>query len=148
MGITSSLASGEVESPISIFMNNYRDKEFTKQDLENPSVFDMDEIDEIVNSASTFHNRPEKRAIIAQCVDIIKANPNWTLTLKEIPTSSRFNFNIELRGNGNTYVFREGTCHNGVMGISMWTNDGEDPEMLFHHSSNIRPYFESKKVII
>ena len=131
---------GQVESPISIFMTKYCDKEYTKQDLENPSVFNMDEIDEIANSVSIFYNREEKRGIIAQCVDIVKANPGATLSLKETPDNTGFNFNIQLRNGDNTYDFRENTYHKGVKGISMWTTGVRGPHM-FHHSSDIGPYF-------
>lgn len=125
-----------------IFQQNYCDKKYTKDDLNNPLIFDINKIER--DSQFLQQWQPQNLELIKECVEVVRENPEqMTLELKGETDKTivyGLNFGIQLHNTQRDVTYYLESSDRYYNNQVFMTVSNERPYSFFHHS-NIRIYF-------
>lgn len=126
------------------FKQKYCDKKYTKNDLNNPTVFNIDEIDEDASFMGQW--KIHYVELIKDCADVVKESPeNMTMELKgDIDNSITYGLKmgVALENYDRKTIYNLKTSGDYVNDCVFMNINNERPYKFFH-PSNVRIYFQS-----
>lgn len=129
------------------FRNEHCNKTFTNENANDSDT--LSKIKEDFGKVSGWDE--EKLGMVEECFEVIKKNPNMTLTLINGERRSHCNYNFAVKLDNKTknitYTlmrYPDSIYYSNDQGIRMESNNGERP-YVFTHSSHIRNFdFEAR----
>lgn len=129
------------------FKQKYCDKKYTKNDLDNPEVFNIDQLDNDAGTLMRQHKGPHVE-LIKDCADVVRESPeNVTMEIKgDIDPSLVYGLrmSVELQNHDRNSIHNLGARNsNNGLDRYVYVQSNHERPYVFGHSSSVRMYFRS-----